>query len=846
MTISIRIRAAALFLIFSPVLASCQAMTATSTASPKAGTTVKSQIGACLPGAQDEMLQPYGPALKMMNATNGWAVAQCGLAAMPAFEGGSTIQCQWPRTEAIGILRTTDGGATWTDVSPPSVPNRTWHHGEFFLDANHAWVAEVSRTASACVSQVTTFRTSDGGRTWQQAGGVAVKTAKPTDDIFNVCCSLSWLDFVDSQHGWLLVASPPSNPMPGQMTTPSMLYATSDGGMHWSLVTNNPGSAAVSSLSTCRPDNYYLAGMKLISAKSAWMLVRCPGQTLLLTQDGGTTWKPSQLPECQCNLQPFFFDSNHGAIAGGSVMLTTTDGGASWTEHPVPSGAIRQFSFTDANRGWLVAVEQLPTSYDTAIHRTTDGGRSWTLLGRPGFATPASTKNAYYPIISFQFVDANTGFVALSALGGSQVQPDPFGPQLQLLSTQDGGRSWKVVLRQVPSHPCLSQYNELQPGNIGLSPVKYANATTAWARGGLRTIDGGAHWRDVSSSDLREGVATALYPPGYAEFFLDGDHAWQSGVYGSATTCSDHVSTFATADGGKTWQQSAPIALNLASGYRTGILQLGFLNAQSGWLWVPIVELRSYDSWFGANATAGHLFATADGGRTWRRVGVVDGTVFKSLVSNPNCGGALLGQVTFSSSSAGWMTLNCVSGKFLVTKDGGVNWAAQPFPVPCECSGSLPTFVDPQHGFMQIYNYSPAPKGPTSPTLVSTSDGGNSWRELPPVPSAGYTMAMNFADASNLWALVTPPGWNKGSGGKFSLYRSKDGGASWAVVEQAIPVGRAYALLFADEKHGMVAQPRNATWTFDTPGFAEAHDIVLAVTSDGGHTWKVFKPAIGG
>lgn len=838
----IRIGAIALILVISPVLASCQAVANLPKATPD--TAVKSHMASCTPGARDETIQPLG--LKMISATTGWAPAQCAVGAQPTFAGGSTVECRWPRIESAGILRTTDGGQTWIDASPPSVPNRTWHHTQFFLDSTHAWVAEASRTAAACVSQVTIFRTSDGGKTWQQAGAVPVKNPKPSDDIFNVYGSQDWMGFVDPQHGWLLVVSPQFSP--SAMITASTLYMTEDGGSHWRLIATNPGMSALSAVATCHPNTFSIGGIRFTSATTGWMLVACPAQTVLTTQDSGATWRAQQLPDCVCQVyQPIFIDSTHAAITGSNsaVMLATADGGASWVQHQLPAAALRFFSFTDPNNGWLVAVEQLPKSYDTAVHRTTDGGKSWSLLGKPGFATSTSTKNAYYPISSLQFVDANVGFVALGPLAGPQMTgPDTFGPQFQLLGTQDGGRSWKTLLKQVLSRPCITQYTELGNSNVSLMPVKYANATTAWAKGGLRTTDGGARWRDVSSAALREGASTPLYPPGYTDFYLDADHAWQAGIYGSETTCSDHVTTFATSDGGKSWKQSTPIQLDLPSGYRAGTVQFGFPTAQSGWLFVPM-GIPSNDMWGGPAATTGYLFETSDGGLAWRRVATLDASPYKGLLSNSKCQ-SQLGQITFASTTAGWMTLNCVNSKILVTKDGGVSWTVQSSPIPCECQLALPNFVDQKHGFMQIYGGGKTPGGNN---VMATSDGGATWQTLPqvPLPSTIYLMGLTFADANNLWALVTPPGWNKGTGGKFSLYHSKDGGQSWSVVQDGLPLGRgAYPLLFADEKHGMVTQSRNATWSLDTPNYIDGQDMVLAVTSDGGHTWKIFKPAIGG
>jgi photosystem II stability/assembly factor-like uncharacterized protein len=848
-----RIRLAALIavvLIF-PVVGSCQALSKSASSTPVASAgkvpvlanpgPVQTNLAKCAIGAQNEPLDDF--ALKMTSSMTGWALGQCTLGARPSFSNGSTVNCMWPQIESMGILRTSDGGTTWTDVSPPSVTNRTWHHAQFFLDANHAWVGEVSRTADACVSQVTMFMTADGGRSWEQGGTIPIKTEAPTDDVFNIGPT-DYMDFVDPQHGWLMVVSPPTNPTLGSMVTQTTLYATADGGLHWRALGINPGSSAASGLPGCQGAGYMPASdVSFQSATTGWLAIDCPTIAMLTTRDGGATWSAKALPNCTCQVwRPESFDASHALITGeqGSpVMLWTADAGATWTQRRVPHAAMTEFSFTSPNDGWMVGIAQLAKSYETVVYRTADGGQTWSLLGKPGFATPASNPNAYFPVVGVQFVNANAGFVVLGAEAVQNGQSDPSAPQLQVLSTGDGGRTWSVVLKQVPAVPCTASYHQLGNGSINLWPTKLASSTTAWAQGGLRTTDGGAHWRDVSAPALREGSATPLYPPGYTEFFLDGDHAWQAGIYGSKVTCSDHLSTFATADGGKTWQPSSPVALNLPSGFRAGAVQLGFTSAQVGWLWTPMFPATGDP--FGAPATDAYLDATTDGGLSWNRVTELSSSQLQHIPvpsGSQNCKPSL-GQITFSSSTVGFLSLNCADPGMLVTHDGGATWKTQSLvPADCQCSPSLPTFVDATHGFMETYGGKSGGAG-----LLATSDGGATWRALPPMPSSGFIMAMTYADASNLWALVTPPGWTKISGGKDSLYRSSDGGQTWSLVQDGVPLGRVDSLLFAGGA-GMVAQPRNATWSYDTAGFATANDTVLAVTTDGGHTWKVFAPAI--
>jgi photosystem II stability/assembly factor-like uncharacterized protein len=843
----------ALVLVF-PVVASCQAFSKSASSTPVASAGGKGPVLAnsgppqanlakCAVGAQNEPLQDF--ALKMFSSMTGWGLGQCTSGARPSFPNGSTINCTWPQVESMGILRTSDGGTTWTDVSPPSVTNRTWHHAQFFLDANHAWVGEVSRTADACASQVTMFMTADGGRSWQQGGTIPIKTATPTDDVFNMFGPTDYMDFIDLQHGWLMVVSPPSNPTPGSMVTQATLYATADGGLHWRALGTNPGSSAAAGLPGCQPTTYMPSSdVSFQSATSGWLEIDCPAITMLTTRDGGASWVANALPTCACQvLRPQTFDANHALITGeqGSpVMLWTADAGATWAQRRVPQAAMTEFSFIDPNDGWMVGIAQLAKSYETVVYRTADGGQTWSLLGKPGFATATSNPNLYYPIAGVQFVSADAGFVTLGPEAAPQGTRDPTAPQLQILSTADGGRTWSSVLKLVPSAPCSTNYSQIGQGNGDLSPVEMASATTAWARGGLRTTDGGAHWRDVSSPALREGSATPLYPSGYTDFFLDGDHAWQAGIYGSKATCSDHLTTFATADGGKTWQQSSSVDLNLPSGYRAGVVQLGFTSAQVGWLWVPTGTQVNNDP-FSFSLSGAYLYTTSDGGLSWRRVSTLSNSQLQNIpapAGSQDCKPSL-GQITFSSSTVGFLSLNCADPGMLVTRDGGVTWKTlSVVNGDCQCSPSLPTFVDASHGFIQIYGNA----GDTR--LMATSDGGATWRTLPPLPSSGFIMAITFADTGNLWALVTPPGWTKMSGGKDSLYRSGDGGQTWSLVQAGVPLGRVYSLLFAADGAGMVAQPRNATWSYDAAGFATANDTVLALTTDGGHTWKVFPPAI--
>jgi photosystem II stability/assembly factor-like uncharacterized protein len=831
-----------------PVLASCQALATTPGATPSPNTAHRSagppyagspqiNLAKCAVGSQGESVESRS--LKMISPTTGWALGQCTLGARPSFANGSTIQCIWPQAELVGILRTTDGGATWTDVSPPSVANRTWHHAQFFLDANHAWVGEVSRTADACVTQLTTFVTSNGGQTWQQGGTIALKTATPTDDVFNVGGAADGMDFVDAQHGWLMVTSPPSNPQPGAMIDATTLYSTTDGGLHWKLVATNPGQLALTTSPGCQSSGYAPASDAVFdSATSGWLAIACAtGVAPLRTDDGGATWTVKPL-SCRCQVwQAEYLDASDAVFTGtqGSTSLVTTgDGGISWAQRTVPRAALALFSFLNRRDGWMVGIEQLAKGYDTVVYRTTDGGQSWSLLGKPGFASATSSPEAYYPIQAMQFVDAHTGFVVLGQEAAPGGATDPTAPQLQILTTADGGRNWSTVLKQVPAMPCSGHYGPpgYGPGS-GLKPVKMASSAIGWAKGGLRTTDGGAHWRDVSPPALREGASTPLYPPGYGDFYLDGDHAWQAGVYGSKSSCTDHVSTFATADGGKTWQQSAPVTVSLSAGDQVGAPQIGFTSPQVGWLWVPTGP--SANDPMAPLTSAASLYSTSDSGGTWRQVSSFGNSDLKGIPAGAGSQGCTPSpaRVTFSTPSVGWLSLNCTDNTHLVTHDGGATWKVEKFPTSglvCPCFGDIPNFVDASHGFVSVTGSDPS--SPASTLLLRTTDGGITWGRYAR-PGTGYVISLDSVNSNDLFALVTPPGWNKGSSAGFDLYRSLDGGGTWTLVNPAVPASWPPGFFqFVDLKNGFESNVNGAT--------------ELLATADGGISWTSITPATEG
>ncbi len=174
--------------------------------------------------------------------------------------------------------------------------------------------------------------------------------------------------------------------------------------------------------------------------------------------------------------------------------------------------------------------------------------------------------------------------------------------------------------------------------------------------------------------------------------------------------------------------QSQP-AQGLSPGWLTGI---EFVSAGQGWA-------------VGQNV----ILATTDGGAHWR----------------VQLTGALnLTAVDFVNGRDGWAAGNA---SVLATTDGGAHWSA--LPEPCPVIRSV-HFISPAAGFAVAGGtddggYNPAMPG-TGGVVLTTSDGGHTWRTLPGPADA---QSVCFSDAAHGWL---------GAGGR--LYRTVDGGPRWS------------------------------------------------------------------
>lgn len=325
----------------------------------------------------------------------------------------------------------------------------------------------------------------------------------------------------------------------------------------------------------------------------------------------------------------------------------------------------------------------------------------------------------------------------------------------------------------------------------------------------LRTEDGAKTWSLVTPASAErspEGQVVAA--------FLDAEHAWAVFTH-SPTQREVGARVWRTSDGGRSWQ-STDIDTSLLMMEFFDVGQIGFSNAQHGWLLVHLGVGMSHD--YVA------VLTTSDGGESWQYV--VDPEKNNLPMS------CYKDSIWFTDAQHGFAVGTCggvMSGLYFhETVDGGRTWQMVELPAPAEkpdaftsyesvCEGKDVRFSG-QRGQVLVRCYNPA--GTDMRWLYTTQDGGVSW-EQSLLPGPWGSLAMD--DPSEGWYFAQPAA-DQTAGTR--IFHTLDGGGTW---EQISTVNWSGEASFADSQHG---------WAIAR----SAERIALVHSADGGVTWELMNP----
>lgn len=468
------------------------------------------------------------------------------------------------------IARTTDGGASWADVSPMVATSTVTFYQLYFLNNSVGYV---------CGTSGNLYKTTDAGLTWAQV------TTGVTTSLFDIYTA----------NDTLIVMA----------TTAGNVRRSTDGGATWANV-NTGVTVSLNKIDFATPQTgFVVAG----------------SGNVRLTTDGGATWAAANagLPTTST-----FWDIDFRPSSEGFILFVTGDPfnvyksnnlGASWDTlgflHPAQpwtstmyaadlsltgdslvvvgafglmqgrAGAGGRQAFTTlstvgakydvwaSSTGQNIIAVGAPSSATSArdqMVRSTDGGATWALV--PFSANSTAT------LWSIDMVDDQVGYVS--------------GTNSAIYKTTNGGASWDSLVTTIPAGGTLRK-------------IDFVDANTGWVFAGapstftnfiFKTTDGGATWTPQS-----HGISAASNGQVYGAHMLNANDGylitWQPRPY-------------RTTDGGATWVQQTTVdafggflydikMADTANGYMVGSSGRAYKTTNGGLLWDTLtVPTRSY------------------------------------------------------------------------------------------------------------------------------------------------------------------------------------------------------------------------------------------------------------
>ena len=293
-----------------------------------------------------------------------WQPQTSGVTSRLRGVSAASLQVAWASGSSSAILRTADGGATWTSVGP-SVERLDFRD----IDAVNDTTAYALSIGNGPASRI--FKTTDAGRTWTQ------QYIAKDERIF-----LDAMAFSTPRRGIVLGDS-----IDGEF----FFLTTENGGDTWERI-------PADRLPPAQPNEGFFAASGTNVAvlnDHMWIGTGAAAQARVLrSADRGRTWQIADTPLAAGKTSGIysiaFRDALHGVVVGGDYAqetaavdnaAITSDGGATWTLVGGLSGFRSVVAHVPGTAATWIAIG--PRGSDMS----TDDGRTWTPIEGPGYDT---------------------------------------------------------------------------------------------------------------------------------------------------------------------------------------------------------------------------------------------------------------------------------------------------------------------------------------------------------------------------------------------------------------------------------------------------------------------------
>jgi photosystem II stability/assembly factor-like uncharacterized protein len=337
----------------------------------------------------------------MIDAQNGWAIAK-----------GPSPNDQ--------ILRTVDGGLTWTHTTPPEPQPDTAGVEKvargYFPDTTHALVIYQNNPVFTIPAFPVVWSTADAGANWAASSPFALPGPPDFMDI-------SDLQMTDSGTGFFL-----AHVGVGMNHDYLAVFRSDPAGAAWDRVADP--------FETFNIQGCQKTGMAFADANFGWMSVDCQGVRdipyYFRSSDGGRTWESIELPppaddpdlytRSICGAySPQLISPDTGFLVLRCLnrddfttlegyLYRTGDGGSTWITSVYPGG---DFLLLDQGMGYALSRD---------IFRTDDQGLTWAFVKTVNWDG------------EFSFINGQSGWAVARS-----------GDAVALVRTFDGGLTWQEI-----------------------------------------------------------------------------------------------------------------------------------------------------------------------------------------------------------------------------------------------------------------------------------------------------------------------------------------------------------------------------------------------------------------
>ena len=568
-----------------------------------------------------------------------------------------------------GVFISRDGGDTWVP-SNNGITTRIGPSGDgipvfcLTIDPNDPDTVWVGTQGTRGI-----FKSVDGGQTWVEKDegviefdGISFRgfSVDPTDsDVVYAAAEISsWAWFGEPRMGREFDL------------TAGVVYKTIDGGENWSPIWRGENLARYVWIDSRDSRVLYIStGIFDREAANSDPATGTPGgEGVLKSVDGGATW--SQVNDGLGNLYVgtlFMHPEDPDVLLAGSAnnqyregvgTYLSTDGGSTWTQTLAEETHSVEISTSDPSIAYAANTG--------AIHRSSDGGRTWVRVSgaEPIWGPPGIV--AGFPI-DLQVDPRDPDRLFANAYGGGN------------FLSEDGGATWAVA---------SSGYTGAQVRALAADPEAPGRVVAAVRSGLFLTPDGGTTWTGLLSDPVRalEWNAIAIDPDD-SQHLIAGTN-WDGIIAESS-------------DGGTTWSRLDP-----RFGEGKGLRVITFAPSDPSTVYAGTGAFRTAST-FDGNLPAAGVYVSHDGGTQWEPVG---GTEIAA---------AHVADLAVQSDDPRVVYAATTRDGLLMTSDGGRTWTELSTGVAASV-GALSVAVDPSDPKHLLAGFAPG-------GVRSSSDGGDSW-----------------------------------------------------------------------------------------------------------------------